>query len=329
MIKSPLRYPGGKSKAINQIAEYLPDSCSAKCATGIHSRGHFRGNFAEFREPFVGGGSVFIYLKQKFPDIKIWINDLNRELFLFWKYSQSHLPKLVEEIRNIKDKHPNGKSLFKELTNVDVNQLSDFDRAVRFFVLNRITFSGTVESGGFSEQAFHKRFTYSSIDRLEKLEKILTADVKITNLDYSELLQLESESSSVGVSPHKNIREDKNIFIFLDPPYFAATKSKLYGKDGDLHTSFDHQRFASLVTNCSQKWLITYDDSPCIRENFKSAQVREWELQYGMNNYKQDRAAIGKELFIANYEIRPNSKIDINSRENQQAPLQLSLELSF
>ncbi|BAZ08260.1 D12 class N6 adenine-specific DNA methyltransferase [Calothrix sp. NIES-4071] len=28
IIKSPLRYPGGKSKAIDQIAEYIPDSLS-------------------------------------------------------------------------------------------------------------------------------------------------------------------------------------------------------------------------------------------------------------------------------------------------------------
>ena len=63
MLKSPLRYPGGKSKAINQITEYLPN------------------NFSAFREPFVGGGSVFIYLKQKFPQIKFWINDLNMEVF--------------------------------------------------------------------------------------------------------------------------------------------------------------------------------------------------------------------------------------------------------
>jgi DNA adenine methylase len=270
MIKSPLRYPGGKSKAINQIAKYLPDT------------------FTEFREPFIGGGSVFIYLKQKFPHLKIWINDLNRELFLFWKFTQSHLPKLVEEIRSIKDKHTNGKLLFEELTTVDINQLSDFDRAVRFFVLNRITFSGTVESGGFSEEAFHKRFTYSSILRLEKLEKILTADVKVTNLDYSELLH----------------PEEKDVFIFLDPPYFAATKSKLYGKDGDLHTCFDHQRFANIVTNCHHSWLITYDNSPAIRENFKLANIQEWELQYSMNNYKQGSATKGKELFINNYGIR-------------------------
>ncbi|WP_017651534.1 DNA adenine methylase [Fortiea contorta] len=267
MIKSPLRYPGGKSRAINQIAACLPDS------------------FSEFREPFVGGGSVFIYLKQIFPDLKIWINDLNRELFLFWQCAQSRLPQLVEAIRGIKDNSTNGRLLFQDLTNLDTTSLSDFERAVRFFVLNRITFSGTVESGGFSEQAFQQRFTYSSIERLEKLEKILTADVKITNLDYSELLEVDGN----------------DVLIFLDPPYFAATKSRLYGKDGDLHTSFEHQRFAELMNKCSHKWLITYDDSLVIRENFADSHLWQWELQYGMNNYKQSSAAKGKELLITNY----------------------------
>ncbi|WP_414755028.1 DNA adenine methylase [Anabaena sp. CCY 9910] len=273
MLKSPLRYPGGKSKAIKQIIEYLPAS------------------FHEYREPFVGGGSVFIYLKQKFPKLKIWINDLNTELFLFWRLAQSNLPELVQEIRRVKDRYQDGKSLFLELTTVDVTSLSDFDRAVRFFILNRITFSGTVESGGFSQQAFQKRFTYSSIERLEKLENILTEDIKITNLDYSQLLN----------------REQNDIFIFLDPPYFSATKSRLYGKDGNLHTSFEHQRFAELLQQCPHRWLITYDNSPEIRANFSSAYIYEWELQYGMNNYKQSGAAKGQELFISNYEIKHNS----------------------
>jgi DNA adenine methylase len=97
--------------------------------------------------------------------------------------------------------------------------------------------------------------------------------------------------------------------------------SKLYGKSGDLHISFEHQRFATLIQNCPQRWLITYDDSPSIRENFKSAYLNEWELQYGMNNYKQNGAKKGKELFITNY--------NVNNHENLQAPIQLSLELLF
>ncbi|MCC5608731.1 DNA adenine methylase [Nostoc sp. CHAB 5834] len=293
MLKSPLRYPGGKSKAINQIVEYLPEK------------------FSEFREPFVGGGSVFIYLRQKFPHIKIWINDLNRELFLFWKIAQSDLAQLVKEIRHIKVKHTDGKLLFSELTSGDINKLSDLERAVRFFVLNRITFSGTVESGGFSPEAFHKRFTDSSIERLENLANILSENVKITNLDYSHLLKSEG----------------KDIFLFLDPPYFSATKSKLYGKRGDLHTSFEHQRFAELLQECHHRWLITYDNSTQILENFQWANISEWELQYGMNNYKQSGAAKGKELFITNYEVKLYLEKKSQVQNLANPALQLSLEI--
>jgi DNA adenine methylase len=271
VLKSPLRYPGGKSKAIPKMIGYLPE------------------NFSEYREPFVGGGSLFIYLSQKMPHLKIWINDLNPELFIFWKFAQTQLDELVASIRSVKSSYVNGKTLFEALTQADLTSLSELERAVRFFILNRITFSGTVESGGYSEQAFHQRFTDSSIDRLSNLSKILNG-VKITNVDYSELL----------------LQNSSDTFIYLDPPYFSATKSKLYGKKGDLHTSFDHERFASLVKECPQQWLITYDDCSEIRKNFEFAYIYTWEFQYGMNNYKQAKAAKGKELFITNYEIKPS-----------------------
>lgn len=38
-------------------------------------------------------------------------------------------------------------------------------------------------------------------------------------------------------------------------------------------------------------------------ENFDFANIYEWQLQYGMNNYKQGRAEKGSELFISNYEL--------------------------
>jgi len=53
---------------------------------------------------------------------------------------------------------------------------SNFDKlkiASAFFVYSRITFSGTTEAGGFSKQAFEKRFIDSSIQRLELLQTVL------------------------------------------------------------------------------------------------------------------------------------------------------------
>lgn len=269
-IKSPLRYPGGKSRAIEKLKLLLPE------------------DFEEYREPFVGGGSFFIYLKQKRPDVKIWINDLNPELYCFWKYTKLNSEALAKDVRKIKRKRTNGQKLFDELIQVNVKSLTEFERAIRFFILNRITFSGLVESGGYSQLAFETRFTESSIDRLAKTGAVLQ-DVRITSSDYRRLLT----------------KSNKEVFTFLDPPYFKATKSKLYGKNGILHTNFNHAEFAQSVKQCEHSWLITYDDTPEIRANFPFANlnIHEWELQYGMNNYKQDKAKKGSELFIANYSL--------------------------
>lgn len=265
-LKSPLRYPGGKSRAVQRMERLLPD------------------DFDEYREPFVGGGSFFIYLRQKRPGLKIWINDLNPELYYFWKYAQIDSHQLARDLMLLKKQRQNGQEWFNELLNLDVSSLTEFERAVRFFVLNRITFSGVVESGGYSQLAFETRFTDSSIERVSKLAPVLDG-VRITRLDYRHLL-------------HDG---DESIFTFLDPPYFKATKSRLYGKNGVLHTGFNHEEFAREMKECKHSWMITYDDSPKIRENFVYANIYEWQLQYGMNNYKQGKAEKGSELFITNY----------------------------
>ena len=44
-VKSPLRYPGGKSRAIKQILQHVP------------------AHIEEYREPVIGGGSVFLAIR--------------------------------------------------------------------------------------------------------------------------------------------------------------------------------------------------------------------------------------------------------------------------
>ena len=268
-IKSPLRYPGGKTRAIKTIMPLIP------------------ANITEFREPFIGGGSVFLAVKSLFKSQiqRYWINDLNYDLYCFWKYARDDINRLVETVKQYKsDYSDNGRELYTFLKDHN-NMPTDFDKAVRFFIMNRITFSGVADSGGYSQRSFEGRFTDSSIERLKTLGERI-GQVDITNEDYSCLLHEDS---------------DNQTFIFLDPPYYSATKSKLYGVKGNLHTAFDHERFADDMRQCEHRWLITYDDSPEIRELFDFATIIEWELQYGMNNYKQGRAEKGKEIFIKNY----------------------------
>lgn len=50
-------------------------------------------------------------------------------------------------------------------------------------------------------------------------------------------------------------------------------------------------------------FLLTCGDSEFIRELYKDFYIKEFELQYGMNNYKKQRACKGNELIISNYQL--------------------------
>lgn len=264
MIKSPLRYPGGKSRAAELISTLIPP-------------------YQEFREPFLGGGSVFLYMKQKYPNHKYWVNDLYLELYKFWEMCQKDVTGVISQVVRWKTEYPEGRELHQFLKK-NIETFDCTEKAAAFFIFNRITFSGTTLSGGYSEGAFTGRFTESCIERVTYFAELING-VSITNLDYEEVVTKDGE----------------NVFIFLDPPYYSATKSALYGKNGNMHKSFDHERFALIMQNCPHKWLITYDDCPYIRELFSFANIFSWDLTYGMRNVRKDSDTKGKELFISNY----------------------------
>ena len=206
---------------------------------------------------------------------------------------QKDVDLVVLQVEKWKNEFENGKELHRFLVH-NLQSFNELEKASAFFVFNRITFSGTTEAGGFSAQAFDGRFTPSSVARLTPFAKLLT-NTEITNHDYSELLQAEGE----------------NVFIFLDPPYFSATKSALYGKNGKLHKIFDHERFAENLKNCPHKWLITYDNSDYIKQLFHFAEINTWDLTYGMRNINKQSEQKEKELFISNYPIFETPKVEL------------------
>lgn len=267
IITSPLRYPGGKARGLRKILPMIPKS------------------FSEYREPFLGGGSVFIALRQLQPCTVYRINDLNRDVYCFWNILKKNPSELINAIIQIKKGCKDGRSLYKKLAQSRPSE--DFGRALRYYILNRISYSGTVDSGGFSSEAFEGRFILSKINTLRPLADHLQ-NVEITNESYEHLLS----------------DEGNDVFIFLDPPYWKSRKSCLYRENGrvrgNLSKSFDHTQFAENVKKCKHKWLITCDDSNIIRELFSFAHIYPWEMQYGMIKNRQIK---GKELFITNCEL--------------------------
>lgn len=269
MIKArtPLRYPGGKTRAIKQILAQFP------------------AHILEYREPFLGGGSVLLAVKNLFGNRikRYWVNDINYDLVCFWTRARDDIHGLTQDIQTLRRQYKDGRNLYEYLRDTE-HAWTDQERATRFFIMNRITFSGVMDAGGYSQQAFEGRFTDSAIERLSSVAYHLQG-VHITHDDYLPLLNTPGEG----------------VFIFMDPPYWSATESRLYGKRGELHTNFKHERLACHTRACQHQWLITYDDSEYIREQYSFADIQAWQLQYGMNNYKQGYAAKGNEIFIRNY----------------------------
>jgi DNA adenine methylase len=275
--KTPIRYMGGKSRATKTLFSFFPNT-----------------TITEYREPFLGGGSMAIEFTRKYPNTPVWVNDKYYNLYCFWKILQESPERLMEQLLSVKSTANNpstARKLFLDSKErLVLPMTSEFDIAWRWWVCNKCSFSGLGESSGFSEQASVSNFSEKNIRALVSYGKHIK-NWKITNLDYSDLLT-----------------NDPSVLVYLDPPYARVGKdgkSFLYGKNGDLHKSFDHDSFAKNILSHSSPMLISYDNNELIRSMYKNFSHKTFSLTYTLHsskNYREDEKN-RKELVLYNYDL--------------------------
>ena len=271
-LKTPLRYPGGKSRACTKMDPYFPDLREYK----------------EFREPFLGGGSVALHITKKYPHLDIWVNDLYEPLVNFWQQLQIFGPEMKTKLQELKSRYPDpssAKGLFlesKEYLNDESNNDALW-RAISFYIVNKCSFSGLTESSSFSKQASDSNFSMRGIEKLPGYSQLIS-NWKITNYSYDYLMDNEWDT-----------------FVYLDPPY--DIKDNLYGKKGSMHKGFDHDRFAKDCDECFMPQLISYNSDQLVKDRFKMWRTGEFDLTYTMRSvgeYMRDQKT-RKELLLFNY----------------------------
>ena len=273
-LKTPLRYPGGKSRAAQKIEAHFPDL----------------GEYDEFREPFIGGGSVALYVAKKFPHLNIWVNDLYEPLVNFWQQLQMSGGDMYETLMDIKRQNddPNlARDIFlKCKEQVNDKDIPLFNRAVAFYVVNKCSFSGLTESSSFSRQASISNFSVRGIEKLPGYQEIISK-WRISNYSYDYMLEQQNE--------------DKKVFYYLDPPY--DIKDNLYGKKGSMHKGFDHDKFALDCCKYKENMAVSYNSNQLIKERFKNWTAVEFDLTYTMRSvgeYMREQKE-RKELLLLNY----------------------------
>ena len=271
--KTPLRYPGGKSRACKKMDPFFPDLR----------------DYDAYYEPFLGGGSVALHITKKYPKLKIIVNDLYEPLYNFWLRLQVDGDYVHSQLQQLKSRYPDrgsAKGLFldakEKLYDLDV---SDKDRAVCFYIINKCSFSGLTESSSFSAQASDANFSMRGIDKLPVYSKLIK-DWYITNVDYHHLLG-----------------DKEKTFVYLDPPY--DIKDNLYGKKGSIHKKFDHDDFAKSCEIYNSEMLISYNSDQLVKDRFKDWNCAEFDLTYTMRSvgeYMRNQK-MRKELLLFNYNI--------------------------
>ena len=247
-MKSPLRYPGGKTRACKILNDIVTEK-------GF--------NTDVVISPFFGGGSFEFHLCKNYGS-KLIVNDKFKPLYSFWTCVKHRNKELCDKLKTYLGNVD--KETFIDMRNTIMDEVDILEQACKYFIINRCSFSGSTLSGGFSQESSKKRFTESSIKRISELD---LKNISITNEDFVDFMET-----------------DNTGFIFLDPPYYLGNNSKLYGSNGDMHENFDHEKLYDILKT-KKNWIMTYNNCDFIKHLYKDFEIREVSWTYGMNKSKE------------------------------------------
>ena len=279
---SPLRYAGGKSKAVGLILENMPRLKEKKVVA-----------------PFFGGGSFELVLTQVLG-FEVIGYDIFEMLTNFWHQLIHHPKELSTELKKLAvtkeaftrnrhillaywDKVKPANLVYKTkkklaLTEEEKTRL-DNDKLVQatYYYYNMALSYGPMFLGWPSSNEI-------------KPDKFARRIKKIEAFDAGKL-EVHCEGFETSIPKHKN------DFLYLDPPYYLGEDSKLFkGMYPNCnfaihHNNFDHARLCALLKEHKGGFLITYNDCPTIRQwyaGFKQV-FPTWQYTYG-----QGEKRIGK-----------------------------------
>jgi DNA adenine methylase len=252
---SPLRYPGGKRR----LANFL----KLVCINNDLSR-------EKYIELYAGGAAIALeFLFSDFVS-EVHINDLDSSIYAFWHTVLHNTDRLCDKIRTI------------EITmdewycqkDIQENAEDTFDLGFSTFFLNRTNRSGIIQGGvigGKNQNGKYKisaRFNKSNL--IERINRISSYrdQIKIYNKDAADFIE-----TVLPDFPSETL-------VYLDPPYYSKG-------DGLYKNSYDHrehEKIAQLIADIDQKWIVSYDNVPEIKEIYAGRTHLVYDLHYSAAN---------------------------------------------
>lgn len=272
---SPLRYPGGK----NCIFPFVSRVFYENRLLGV-----------SYAEPYAGGAGLALRLLFEGYVERIYINDLDKQIFAIWDTIINYTDKFCEWIKEVEISIHNWNKYRDILVTSD--KVSNFELAKSAFFLNRTNISGIIKGGvigGQNQKGKYKidaRFNkFDLINRIKKIET-LKDRITISNLDGINFI-------------NKLNQKKESMFIYLDPPY--------YQKGADLYMNFcsneDHRRLSERVRKLRHYWMVSYDNHEFILNLYSDQKKISYNLSQSASN------RVGKEILMFSKELHFSDSI--------------------
>ena len=266
--RSPLRYPGGKSRAVSKIVKYIiPNIPKSK----------------KVCSPFFGGGSIEIDLAKR--GFRVYGYDAFLPLVDFWQVLLKNPNKLANATeKKLRVSHAKFDEIQKNFRNKSGEE-TKIKNATIFYVLNRTSYSGTTLSGGMAIdhdksnrwERINPRFNRTSVERLRNFS---VKNLTVSKLDF-----------------RSSILKHKDAFVYADPPYYIG-KKKLYGNLGDMQfKQKDHEDLAKILKK-RKRWVLSYNNTPEVRKLYRGFRIKKLSWSYGMSDVKSRKEKHSNEILI-------------------------------
>lgn len=262
-LGSTLRYAGGKSLAVGDIVEYIPEDVETVVS------------------PFMGGGSVEIALSKE-VGLKVISYDLFDLLVNYWNYQIKEPQALYEKLSQLNptlEEYERVKNILKEHWNKNDGydgKLDPLDLATYYYFNMQLSY-GPGFLGWMSKIYENERKYISTIEKVR---------------DFNDP-NLEVRCEGFETSMPKHI----NDFMYLDPPYYLEGDSKMFKGIYPMrnfpihHNGFNHDKLCELLHQHKGGFILSYNDCSYIREKYKDFNIIDIKWQYTMG---QGETRIGK-----------------------------------
>jgi DNA adenine methylase len=218
-VKPFLRWAGGKRWLTKSIKNFLPK------------------HFNNYHEPFLGGASIFLYLKSNnFIKNESYLSDFNEELINAYNQIKINPKNTINGLKKLENTKENYYSIRSDKPKSAIN------KALRFIYLNKTSFNGIYRVNLKGEYnvpyGFKDTKDLFEFDNIMNINNLLNQKVNLYSNDFFSVIE--------------NVQE--NDLVFLDPPYTVAHENNGFVKyNQKIFLWEDQQRLAQLLKEINAK----------------------------------------------------------------------------